>query len=106
MPNKSAAFDLLPLFLLIVTLSSAQIKGKIIDGITKKPCCDFTSIYDKISVFTEGVSEFEIGSQPSFSMCNDIESESHYHHLTQVNVNKGPPDKGVPLIHLYCVLRI
>ncbi|MCF8459692.1 MAG: hypothetical protein K9G46_03125 [Flavobacteriales bacterium] len=75
-------------------------------GINKKPCCDFSSVFEKISVFAQSIVDFDFIPQSFFVEIVRPISTEDYHHFRLAFVNKGPPDKGVPVIRLNCVLRI
>jgi hypothetical protein len=77
------------------------------DGVRKKPCCEFASVFEKISVYNESPSVFPVFISSIIDV-NEINWLPSWTNASAdvILLDRGPPDKGVCLLKLFCVFLI
>jgi hypothetical protein len=78
------------------------------EGINKSPCCEFNSLFDKISVYHETLPDFQSIGYLAFVL-EKIEKPTIDIPRRQVLVHfidRGPPDRGIDILIKVCRLLI
>lgn len=104
--NKGCAKDVSLIDRLLHRLDDCH-EGHGSEGINKLPCCEFDSLFDRISVYNETTLAY-----PQLLLAIPVELKLGWtalwtnHFSENLYVHRGPPDKGVSIMTLFCVYRI
>jgi hypothetical protein len=76
-------------------------------GVQKKSCCDFASVYEKISVYNQPSFAYAFFGVAYVQQVETIWQPNWFRSVSEVvYYDRGPPDVGVSILELFCVLLI